>query len=131
MERQHDMAHKTVRHTKEQKQEQQLEEERVTIQNLKVIHVHRIINQEQDDRLIQERQVLEHLNTVKLKVLRRIERVLREVLQVHIVLLDHLRHVHQELFDLQVLHLDHQAVVAVQLEVRLLEEGKLSFKSGY
>jgi len=131
-EQQHDMAHKIVRHTKELKVEQQPEEERVTIQNLKAIHVHRIISQEQDDRQIREGQVLERLDTVKLKVrlviIKAQQGVQREVLRAHTDLHHHHHHVPQELF---VLHQDHQIVEVVQLEVRVEEDDKLLLNSGY
>ena len=90
------MGLKIVQLIEEQKVELQLEKEQVSIQNLKAIHVHRIINQEQDDRLIRERQVLERLDIVKLKARLVIKEAQQKVLLVHTDLQDHHHHVHQE-----------------------------------
>ena len=92
-----DMELKTVQLIEELRAERQPEEEQVTIQNLKVIHVHRIISQEQNDRLIRERQVLERLDIVKLKALLAIIEAQQKVLLAHIEHQDLHHHVHQEL----------------------------------
>lgn len=89
------MGHRTVQLIEEQKAVPQLEEEQVTIQNLKVIHVHRITTLEQNDRLIRERQILERLDIVKLKALLVIIEAQQKVLLAHIHLQDH-HHVPQE-----------------------------------
>lgn len=91
-----DMGHRIVRHIKGLKAVPQLEEEQVTIQNLKVIHVHRITTLEQNDRLIRERQILERLDIEKLKALLVIIEAQQKVLLAHTDLQDLHHHVHQE-----------------------------------
>jgi methylphosphotriester-DNA--protein-cysteine methyltransferase len=133
---QHDMVHKIVQLIEEQKVERQLEEELVTILNQVVAHVHRTTNRVLDVHRLLEAQVQDLQNTVRLKVLQRIEKVLQEalrVLQVHTNLQDHLHHVRLDLFALLDLHQDHLVVVVVQAEVQVevLAEDKLLLNSGY
>ncbi len=65
MGQQHDMVRKIVRHTKELKEERQLEEEPVTILNLVAAHVHRTINRELNAHRLLEVQVQDLQNTVR------------------------------------------------------------------
>lgn len=132
---QHDMVRRIVRHTKELKEERQLEGEQATIQNLKAIHDLHIIVQVQDDQQIRERQAQDHLDIVRLKALLIIieaqQKVQREDLLAHTALQDLHHRAHQDPFALQVLHQDH-LVEVVQLEVQLLkEDAKLLLDSGY